>query len=220
MGISRRKRGSHINPQSTPQIGKGSLICTLNKNWIDPEWDDWAVHPNGNVILRRGRLFTLNGVTKLYHGYYDDWRPHYEHSLVIRIGNYFFLPNARRVFYNGPWDDWRPHPNGVVIRLNNQFLLNGKDELYRGLWDEWDVQPYTGNIYIRLGFRFFNDEDEIYAGPWDGWDVSRRGLVIRCDDYFRLDGNKLLYCGQWDGWRAHVKGVIIRRNNNWRAYTG
>lgn len=219
MSSSHRKRYSHVPTRTDEPVSKGTVICKQDKRWIEQDWDDWSVNPAGSIILRRGRLFTLNGTSEIFRGYYDDWSSHYDNDIMIRIGNYFITPRNQRRHYVGPWNDWRPHQDGVVIRLGDRFLLNGKTEIYRGPWDEWDIQPYTGKIYIRRGVQFFANDKEIYTGPFDGWGVSRRGLIVRCYDNFFADGKQLIYSGQWHGWRAHLRGVVIRLRNEWRVYS-
>lgn len=194
----------------------GYLICKLTK-----QWHDWDVHPNGKIIIVHGKLFTLNGINEetheIYYGPWDVWRPFGRGGVAIRIGDEFFNGNGKLI-YRGPCSDWRSCKEGIVIRRGSQLLLNGKTKIYDGPRDEWEINYNNGKLVIRIGISFYRDGREIYTGPWDGWGVHARGLVIRNNDSFFLEGHKLLYSGLWDGWRAHPKGVVIRQGNKWTCY--
>lgn len=74
-------------------------------------------------------------------------------------------------------------------------------KIIKGAFEKLLSQAKTGDVIV------------LFKGPWDSWDSHAKGVVIRREDEFLLNGKKLLYKGPWDSWGSHAKGVVIERGD-------
>jgi hypothetical protein len=52
-----------------------------------------------------------------------------------------------------------------------------------------------------------------YVGSMTAFAVNAKGIIIRDNDKFLLNGNQILFNGECDGWMPHPDGVVIRNEN-------
>lgn len=132
---------------------------------------------------RTGDKITLQ-VIRWAKGY--RWMPHPLGAMTI-IGNKIAV-NGQTV-YTAPFDDAIAHPEGVIIRVGNQFNL----------------------------YRFSGDKELVYAGDWTNYCNHPKGILIVNEDKFMISGKRVFYRGSPEGWAPLPKGIIVRQGNTFTA---
>ncbi len=118
------------------------------------------------------------------------------------------------VLYEGDFHEWTCHPQGVLIRIQNQFLLNGAELLWKG--ERWDGSwSHPEGMVVKIGEQFLlNGTTPINHNDPDIWYRTAESPVTHeRGGFFHKNGTELLYDGKVDGWGLHPSGLIIQNRN-------